>query len=512
MPVTTVAETLERVPAAKKQKLSPVPNKKLILNAFLMGSAGNQTINSWRQEDDRSSELFQNPSYWTDLAKLLEKGKFNAVFFADVLGPYDVYKGPGNFGPVAKAGSQWPISDPSYFIPLMASVTKNLAFGMTISTISEQPYHLARRLGTLDLLSNGRVGWNIVTSYLDSASRNLLGGETLPENDERYERAEEYVDVVYKLFLSSWKDGAVKKNKKTGIFTDPEGLRHINHEGKYFKVPGPSITSPSQQKLPVIIQAGASPKGRELAARTAEIIFLSNKAKESLRESIHAVKAIASEKFKRDLSKIKFLALITVIIGDTREEALEKYYNIKSLADDEAAAAMFSGWTGVDLNQYKDDQVLEDVEHRAVASAVKKWKEAYPGVKKWTKKAIIDELKVAGSGPIFVGTVEEVADTIQEWVSYADVDGFNLSYTSIPSTYEKIVDELLPELRKRGLVQDDYPEPKSSQKLTFREQLFGDNDLDVTHPAHDLRWRENETKSEFESRLPGALEKLKGFN
>ncbi|CDO92671.1 unnamed protein product [Kluyveromyces dobzhanskii CBS 2104] len=511
MPVTTVAETLERGPPAKKQKLSAVPNKKLIINAFLMGSAGNQTINSWRQEDDRSSELFQNPSYWTDLAKLLEKGKFNAVFFADVLGPYDVYKGPGNFGPVAKAGSQWPISDPSYFIPLMASVTKNLAFGITISTISEQPYHLSRRLGTLDLLSNGRVGWNIVTSYLDSASRNLLGGETLPQNNERYERAEEFVDVVYKLFLSSWRDGAVKKDKKTGVFTDPEGLRHINHEGKYFKVPGPSITYPSQQKLPVIIQAGASPKGRELAARTAEVIFLSNKTKESLREAIQGVKVIAREQFNRDLSKIKFLSLINVIIGDTREEALEKYQSIKTLADDDAAAAMFSGWTGVDLDQYEDDQVLEDVEHRSIASAVKKWKEAYPGVKRWTKKTIIDELKVAGSGPIFVGTAEEVADTIQEWVAYSDVDGFNFAYTSIPTSYERIINELLPKLRERGLLQEDYPEPKYSDKLTFREQLFGDSYLDITHPAHDLRWQESETKAEFKCRLPAALKKLKGL-
>ena len=219
MTSASAAETLEKEPSYKRQKRVLESPKKLIINAFLMGSAGNQTINSWRNEDDRTSELFQSPSYWTDLAKLLEIGKFNTVFFADVLGPYDVYKGPGNFGPVAKAGSQWPISDPSYFIPLMASVTKKLAFGITISTISEQPYHLARRLGTIDLLSNGRVGWNIVTSYLDSASRNLLGGQTLPSNDERYEKAEEFVDVVYKLFLSSWQDGAVLKDKKAVSYT-----------------------------------------------------------------------------------------------------------------------------------------------------------------------------------------------------------------------------------------------------------------------------------------------------
>ena len=187
-------------PPPKKVKTEH-KKKNLIINAFLMGSAGNQTINNWRNPNDRTTELFSNPNYWTDLAKLLEKGKFNTVFLADVLGPYDVYKGPSNLEPVARVGSQFPTLDPSYFIPLMAAVTKKLAFGITISTISEQPYHLARRLGTLDLISNGRVGWNIVTSYLNSAARNLLNGENLPPNDVRYARAEEYVDVVYKLSL-----------------------------------------------------------------------------------------------------------------------------------------------------------------------------------------------------------------------------------------------------------------------------------------------------------------------
>lgn len=246
----TLAETLERegLPSEKRRKINAV-KKNLIITAFLMSSPGNQTINSWRDENDVTSTSAQSPEYWIKLAKLLEKGKFTAVFFADVLGAYDVYDGPGNFGPVAKSGAQWPVPDPSYYIPLMAAATKNLAFGITMSTLSEQPYHLARRLGTLDLITNGRVGWNIVTSYLDSASRNLLNGQTLPGNKERYDRAEEYVDVVYKLFLSSWKDGAVKADKSTGVFTDPEALRTINHAGGFFEVPGPSITQPSQQKL-----------------------------------------------------------------------------------------------------------------------------------------------------------------------------------------------------------------------------------------------------------------------
>ncbi|QEU59478.1 hypothetical protein KDRO_B07500 [Kluyveromyces lactis] len=490
----------------KRQKLG---KKQIVINAFLMGSAGNQTINSWRNEKDQTSDFFQNPQYWIDLAKLLERGKFNSVFFADVLGPYDVYKGPGNFGPVAKAGSQFPVSDPTYFIPLMASATKNLAFGVTMSTISEVPYHLSRRLGTIDLLSNGRIGWNIVTSYLESAARNLLNGESLPGNAERYDRAEEYIDVVYKLFLSSWQEGAVKKDKVNGIFTDPNGLRHIDHVGTHFKVPGPSITYPSQQHLPVIIQAGASTRGKELAARNAEVIFFSSKTKESLAASIRDVKEIAEKKFGRDVSKIKFLSLANIVLGKTPEEAQEKYQAAKALGDAEAAKAMFSGWTGVDISVYDDDQSLDEADHIAITSAVKKWKEAAPDVEKWTKKAIVDDVLVAGYGPLFVGTPEQVAETIQDWVEYADVDGFNFTYTQSPQSFEEIVDYLLPELRKRGILPEDYPEPLNGKNLTFREQLFGDTFLDPTHPAHDLRWRAGESKDSFEKRLPEALEKLK---
>ncbi|CDO93561.1 unnamed protein product [Kluyveromyces dobzhanskii CBS 2104] len=457
----------ENSTANKRQKLQ---KKQIIINAFLMASAGNQTINSWRNENDQTADSFQNPQYWIELAKLLEKGKFNSVFFADVLGPYDVYNGPGNFGPVAKAASQFPLSDPTYFIPLMASVTKNLAFGVTASTIAEPPYHLSRRLGTVDLISNGRVGWNIVTSYLDSASRNLLNGESLPSNVERYDRAEEYLDVVYKLFLSSWQDGA--------------------------------------QHLPVLIQAGASTRGKELAARNAEVIFFSSKTKESLAASISDVKEIAKNKFGRDLSKIKFLSLVNVVLGETAEEAQEKYEAAKALGDVEAAKAMFSGWTGVDIGVYDDDQSLDDVNHVAITSAVQKWKEAAPDVKKWTKNAIVDDVLVAGYGPLFVGTAEQVAQKIEDWVEYSDVDGFNFTYTQSPQSFEDIVEYLLPELRKRGLLPEDYPEPLDGKILTYREQLFGDRFLDRTHPAHDLRWNANENKESFESRLPAALERL----
>lgn len=495
----------------KKPKTTKHKKKELIFNAFLMGSAGCQTMGIWRHPNDKSSRLYSSPEYWFELARILERGRFNAVFFADVLGPYDVYKGPQNEGPVARAGTQFPVSDPTYFIPLMAAVTKHLAFGVTMSTISEKPYHLARRLGTLDLITNGRVGWNIVTSYLDSAARNLLNGKLLPGNKERYEKAEEYVDVVYKLFLSSWQDGALKLDQVNGIFTDPNGLRHINHEGKHFKVPGPAFTQPSPQKLPVIIQAGTSTRGKELAARNAEIVFLGSLTPEASVGSVVEIKKIAEENYNRDPSKIKFIALINVILGKTHEDAERKYEEYKGYGGDEDAKAMFSGWTGVDIDKFSDDEVLTDVDHVAIASAVKKWQTAYPRVEKWTKKAIIDEIKISGYGSVAIGTPEEVADIFQEWIDIADIDGFNFAYTVSPQCYEEIVDDLLPVLRKRGLAKEDYPSTQNQNGiLTFREQLFGENFLDKSHPAYELSWRAHESREDHERRFPQALEKLKG--
>ncbi|CDO96612.1 unnamed protein product [Kluyveromyces dobzhanskii CBS 2104] len=508
-----MTNTFENDNATKRQKtaesVAAGQQKNLIVNAFLMSSPGCQVINSWRNPKDRSSHSPEDPAYWLELGKILENGGFTAVFFADVMGAYDVYRGPGNFSPVAKAGAQWPLPDPSYYIPLLAAVTKRLAFGITISTIAEQPYHLARRLGTLDLITKGRVGWNIVTSYLDSASRNLLNGRNLPDKIERYKQAEEYVNVVFQLFLSSWRDGALKADKESGVFTDPEGLRRINHEGKYYTVPGPGITQPSQQKLPVIIQAGASPKGKELAARNAEIVFLNNPSKESLKASIDSIRSLAENKFDRNPSKLKFLVQVTVIIGETSQEAKEQEARIRALGDDEAAKAMFSGWGGVDLSLFPDDKPLDDLNNSSVVSIIQVWKEAYPHIKVWTKNEIIKLVTVGGSGALFSGTAKEVADTIQEWVEFSSVDGFNFAYTYLPGTFKDIAEKLIPELRLRGLMpnQQELSEVNETGS-SFRKQLFGTNELDITHPAHLLRWKKNETKEEFERTLPIALKRL----
>lgn len=474
--------------------------KPLIINAFLMGSSGHQSAGIFSHPRDKSTELYTSIEYWQNLAKLLEKGKFHSCFIADVLGPYDVYNGPRNYDAVAISGAQWPISDPSYFIPIMASVTENLNFGMTFSTISEEPYHLARRLGTLDLITNGRLGWNIVTSYLESGARNLLGGKPLPEHDERYERCDEYTKVIYKLLLSSWRDDAVELNKQERIFTNPKGLREINHEGKYFNVPGPSITHPSRQRLPVIIQAGSSPRGMEFAAENAEVVFLSGFSPELLLPRIAKIKQLSVEKYNRPKDSIKFLSLVTIVVGKTQSEAQAKYQEYKSFTNPEGSQALFSGWSGFNIGQLDHDQELgDDVKSQAISSFIENWKKAVPGVEKWTRDVITDEIRIGGSGPRIVGTPESIADELERWVDVAGVDGFNFAYTVLPESYEDLIELLIPELQKRGLAQREYSVPNGS----FREQLYGEGQVYPRddHPGSKYQWRAGVTKGIFEKSL-----------
>lgn len=484
---------------SKEQKKKP-----LIINAFDMACSGLQAPGLWKHPKDRSKN-YNSIEYWTDLAKLLERGKFNGLFIADVLGGYDVYNGPRNIKAAAISGAQWPINEPSAVVSAMAAVTKNLAFGITFSTISEAPYHLSRRLATLDHLTNGRVGWNVVSSYLDSAARNLLNGEDLPPHDERYDRTEEYLQVVYELLLSSWSDDAVRLDKEKGIYSDPERIRQIDFEGKYFKVPGPNITDPTPQRLPVILQAGTSKAGKNFAAKNAEIVFITNFTPESLAGQISDIKKLSIETYGREEDAIKFVQLVTTVIRETHEEAEEKYKDLKQYGDLEGAQALFSGWTGIDIGQFNPEDELKDVGSNAVRGFIDNWTKLSPGdpidLKK-TRGYVASQITVGGLGPVFHGTPEEVADEIERWVDISGVDGFNFTYAIHPGTFEDIVDHLIPVLRKRGLAWDDYPR----EGLTFRENVFGRDGDDPSfvrpsHPAYELRWRSGVSKEEFESKL-----------
>ncbi len=463
--------------------------KQLIVNAFAMQTPGHLNPGLWKYPLDKGKE-YNSIKHWISLAQKLEKAKFHAIFFADVLGGYDVYKGPANLDPTIPGAAQFPINDPLYSIAALAAATENIGFGVTASTTYEPPYALARKFSTVDNLSGGRVGWNIVTSYLDSAARNF-SLDTQIEHDERYRIAHEYLDVVYKLWEGSWRDDALT-HAPAGAYADPTAVRQIHHKGKYFEVPGPHVCEPSRQRTPFLFQAGTSTAGKKFAAKHAEAIFLNGHTAELVRPSVDTIRAEA-KKLGRDPQSIKIVAGLLVIVAATDALAHAKYDELAEYGDREGALALFGGWSGYDLGKYGDEEDFRflDTAPPAVRSMVNHWATASPAGTKWNKKTIAEHLILGGNGAKIIGSAATVADELERWVEVADVDGFNFSYATIPGTFEDIIEFLLPELRRRGLFWEDYAVPGG----TLRENYLGvagAERLDETHPGAKFKWKAGE--------------------
>ncbi|HEV7790871.1 MAG TPA: LLM class flavin-dependent oxidoreductase [Pseudonocardia sp.] len=450
---------------------------RILLNAFDMACVGHQSAGLWRHPDDQGHR-YRDLDYWTELAQLLERGGFDALFLADVLGVYDVYGGSRDAA--VRQAAQIPVNDPVLAVPAMAAVTERLGFGVTVSLAYEQPYALARRLTTLDHLTKGRVAWNIVTSYLDSAARNLGRGEQIP-HDERYELAEEYLQVCYKLWEGSWESDAVLRDAVRGVFTDPAKVHDIEHKGRYFDVPGPFLCEPSPQRTPVLFQAGASPRGSRFAGTHAEAVFVSGPSPAVLRRSVEAVRASA-EAAGRDPRAVKVFAMLTAIAGATDADAIAKRDSYLEYASHEGAMALFGGWTGVDLADADPGQRLEYVETDATRSALASFTTADPD-RDWTVGEVGRFIAIGGRGPVVVGSGATVADELERWVDESGVDGFNLAYAVTPGTFVDFVEHVVPELRSRGRAQTDYAAPTLRQNLgTAPGPLLADD-----HPGSRYR-------------------------
>ena len=458
--------------------------KQLILNAFVINSPGHLSAGSWKHPRSRTTE-YKKLRFWTDLAQLLDNAGFHALFIADVLGGYDVYKGPANHGPAASSGAQFPMNDPLYTVPAMAAVTQDLVFGVTASTTYDAPYALARRFSTVDHLAEGRVAWNIVTSYLDSAARNF-GLDTQVEHDERYRIADEYMDVVYKLWESSWRDDAVVADVETGVYAEPDRVRQIHHVGKYFNVPGPHFVEPSPQRTPFLFQAGTSKAGKDFGAKHAEAIFLGGQTPEKVRPSVDAIRQIAKEKFSRDPDHIKFIVGMTIIVAETDELAQAKRDEFLSFGDREGALALFGGWTGIDLSSYSDDEDFRFVGLPAIQSIVNSWSSTVPGSENlpWTKSRIAEYLLLGGMSAKIVGSPTTVVDELERWVELSGVDGFNLTHIVNPGSFEDIIEFVIPELQARGLFRTTI----ENKGATAREVFLGSPHLLQDHPGRAFRW------------------------
>ncbi|KAI9923901.1 hypothetical protein MW887_008206 [Aspergillus wentii] len=468
------------------------PKKQIILNAFVMNTPGHLSPGLWRHPRNKTSQ-YKKLSFWTDLAQLLDKANFHAMFIADTLGPYDVYKGPANVVPALASGAQFPVNDPLYLVPAMAAVTKNLVFGVTASVTYEKPYALARRLSTVDHLAEGRLAWNIVTSYLDSAARNHGLKEQIP-HDERYAIAHEYMEVLYKLWEGSFRDDAVVEDRDAGVYIASDGVREINHKGKYFDVPGPHFCEPSLQRTPFLFQAGVSEAGNGFGGKHGEAIFVGGQTPEIVRATVDNIRRVA-EGEGRDPNHIKIIVGINVIVAATDEEAKAKREEYLSYADEEGALALFGGWTGVDLSSHSDDEDFRFSESPRVQSIVRRWSATVPGTEnlQWTKRRIVEFLSVGGLGAKIVGSPTTVADELERWVEVSGVDGFNLAHITNPGTFEDIIEYLLPELRRRGIFRSEV----EKEGVTAREAYIGSRRLPEDHPGSKYKWRAGEDTPKY---------------
>ncbi|MFP4890063.1 LLM class flavin-dependent oxidoreductase [Paraburkholderia sp. EG304] len=453
--------------------------KQILLNAFNMNCVGHINHGLWTHPRDRSADYRTLP-YWTDLARTLERGLFDGLFLADIVGVYDVYQ--HNVDVTLRESIQLPVNDPTLLISAMAAVTRHLGFGVTVNLTYEQPYLLARRFSTLDHLTQGRVGWNIVTGYLDSAARAMGLEEQLP-HDERYDRADEYLDVLYKLWEGSWEADAVLRDKSARVYADPAKVHKIRHAGRYYNVDGYHLAEPSPQRTPVLFQAGSSGRGQRFAARHAECVFISPPSRAVARETVKTLREQLVEAGRRP-DDVKVFAGAAVVTGATEREAREKYADYLRYASRDAGLAHFAASTGIDYAQYDLDATVDYAPTNAIESATRTAKQHG-----WTRRKLLEMFELGGRYPAIVGSAAQVADELQGWIEETGIDGFNLSRTVVPESYEDFIDHIVPELQNRGLYKTAYADG------TLRGKLFGRGDhLPEQHTASDFRVGSNERR------------------
>ncbi|MCC2115745.1 LLM class flavin-dependent oxidoreductase [Bacillus halotolerans] len=416
--------------------------KQIKLGVFLAGTGHH--VASWRHPD-APADASMNLDYFKELARTAERGKLDMLFLADSLS-IDSKSHPNVLTRF----------EPFTLLSALAQVTSRIGLTATASTTYSEPFHIARQFASLDHLSNGRAGWNVVTSSIESTALNFSGEKHL-EHHLRYQRAEEFVEAVKGLW-DSWEEDAFIRNKETGEFFDKEKMHELNHKGDYFSVRGPLNVSRTPQGQPVIIQAGSSGDGKALAAKTAEVIFTAQNHLESAQEFYQSIKKQAAE-FGCDPEKIAIMPGIFPVIADTEEEARAKYQELQDLIIPSVGLQILQNYLGgIDLSAYPLDGPLPKLDADA-SNAVKSRFKLVQEMAERDNMTIRELYKyVAGSRGhhIFVGTPEQLADKMQEWVDHKACDGFNIMPPLLPEGIELFVDKVVPILQERGVFRNEY--------------------------------------------------------
>jgi FMN-dependent oxidoreductase (nitrilotriacetate monooxygenase family) len=423
--------------------------KQMVLGAMMFFPSGGH-ISSWRHPEVDAQGLLDF-NYYKKILQTAERGKFDMFFYADELYVWDRFETG-----ISHANSIRP--EPFTLLSALAVVTEHIGLAATVSTTYNEPYHIARKLATLDHLSNGRAAWNIVTSQADEEARNFSRDKHL-EHSKRYERAVEFVDVTQGLW-DSWEDDALLLDKESGYFADKDKLHNIQHKGTHFQVQGPLNVTRPPQGYPVLAQAGASESGKEVAAEKAEIVFAPIHsfnaegllAGQQLYEDIKGRMA----KYGRSRDELKIIPGIMPIIGQTEEEAKEKLASIESLLPEQLGLDLLSHYLGQDISSYPLDEPLP---FRPDLSQFNQSKSALERILEMMDKEQLTLRQLyqrSTNRRGLAGTPEQIADFLEEWFLKGAADGFNIQFSHLPGGLDDFVNLVVPELQRRGVFRTEY--------------------------------------------------------
>jgi FMN-dependent oxidoreductase (nitrilotriacetate monooxygenase family) len=416
--------------------------KQLHLNAFLMGNGHHEA--AWRHPRSKPEQA-GTLAHFTHLAQVAERGKLDSVFFADSLAINDNirFNSMGRFEPLT-------------LLSALAAVTEHIGLIATVSTTYNEPFHVARKFASLDHLSNGRAGWNIVTSARDDEAHNFSRDSNLAHAD-RYARASEFLDVAIKLW-DSWEDDAVVRDKASGIFADTDKIHALDHSGEHFSVRGPLNVPRPVQGRPLLVQAGSSKDGKDFAARYAEAVFTAQQTLEEGQAFYSDLKARIAA-FGRDPDGVKILPGICAIVGSTEAEAKQFEQELTDLLNPEYGLRQLSSMLEHDLSAYPLDGPLPNIKGEDDINGGKSRFTLVTDLAKrdnLTIRQLLARLAGGRGHRTFAGTPEQIADELEIWFTRGAADGFNVMPPLLPGGLEDFVDHVVPVLQKRGLFRTDY--------------------------------------------------------
>jgi FMN-dependent oxidoreductase (nitrilotriacetate monooxygenase family) len=435
--------------------------RQMVMVGFLQAQNCTNLVSSWRHPESRQDST--SADYYRTIGRVLEEGKFHAGFFDDRLAMPDRFGNDHRH--TVQHGIRCVKMDPVTVLTVMGMATKRLGLGATYSTTYFEPFHVARTFATLDLMTGGRAAWNVVTSMNDGEALNM-GKDSHQEHDSRYERADEFMEVVMGHW-NSWDDDAIVADRQTGLFAHPDKVRRLDHVGEWFKSRGPFTVPRSPQGHPVVIQAGQSARGKQFSARWGELVFVTTPINLDIgRQNYRDLKEAAAA-LGRDPSHITITPSAYLVCAETKAEAEDKMALIETLATDDDALSLLSEAMNFDFGSKGIDEPFTDHE-LANISGTQSMRDRVlrsSGLRNPTPRDFIKHTNRARPNKPFVGGPKEVADGMEEWFSTGVCDGFVLAATHVPGTYMDFVKHVVPELQRRGLYHKDYT------GATLRENL-----------------------------------------